>query len=68
VKLSRKRPDFEKTKPAPRRRDSNIIFAPVPYSELLNNLGGKTRWQRSLSRIPVRILIGIPVGKAADFT
>jgi hypothetical protein len=29
VKLSQKRPDFEKTKPAPRRRDSNIMFAPV---------------------------------------
>ena len=28
MKLSWKRPDFEKTKPAPRRRDSNIIFAP----------------------------------------
>ena len=29
VKLSRKRPDFEKTKPAPRCRDSNTIFAPA---------------------------------------
>jgi hypothetical protein len=28
VKLSRKRPDFEKTKPAPRCRDSNTIFTP----------------------------------------
>ena len=28
VKLSQKRPDFEKTKPAPRCGDSNTMFAP----------------------------------------
>ena len=28
VKLSRKRPDFEKPKPVPRCRDSNTIFTP----------------------------------------
>ena len=31
MKLSRKRPDFEKTKPAPRLRDSNTISAPAAY-------------------------------------
>ena len=29
MKLSQKRPDFEKTKPAPRCQDSNTIFTPV---------------------------------------
>ena len=28
LELSQKRPDFEKTKPEPRRRDSNTIFTP----------------------------------------
>jgi len=37
VKLSRKRPNFEKTKPAWTCRDSNTIFTPAKYGVLAQN-------------------------------